>query len=80
MFFLHNLSIILLLPNQLNLTQLFFLPSSLVDKSKILIFCLTKSTFSSLAEMPTLIVAYQEYERHFLGIWGHFQGYKIFHQ
>ena len=31
------------------------------------------------AEMPTLIVALQEYERHF-SIWGHFQEYQIFHQ
>ena len=32
------------------------------------------------AEMPTLIVAHQEYERHFSGIWGHFQEYQIFQQ
>ena len=33
----------------------------------------------TLAEMPTLNVAYQEYERHFSGIWGHFQEWHVFH-
>ena len=30
--------------------------------------------------MATLIVAHQEYERHFSGILGHFQEYQIFHR
>ena len=36
------------------------------------------SIYVIYTEMPTLNVALQEYERHFSGIWGHFQECRIF--